>query len=484
MREAVRCWPSEMRVELDWIKTDRVLADAFGPSVYIVGGPVRDKLRSLFHGDQFDPKDRDYVIVGHSIDEIRAKLGERARIDAVGASFGVLKVTVPDEATVDVALPRRERSTGSGHRDFEVQSGPDVTIEEDQARRDFLMNALGVQLISGELVAHAGAIEDVRHKRITAINGRRSFVDDPLRMLRAAQFSARFGFQVEDETRRHMLASASLIANVSPERISEELGKMLVKSARPSEGIRILHDVNLLAAVIPGLEEGAGVEQNDFHAHDVLQHNLAALDASRSKLEARWAALLHDIGKPRARSRDKTSYGYTFHGHERVGADMSRQILTNLRLPNALVDRVSRLVANHMYVADPAQSDSAIKRLINRVGLDLLEEQFHLRRADKIASGLPQGRNLERNEQFERRVYDLLAARPALAIRDLAVDGRDVMRAMIDAGVRPPGFQPGPEVGSILRDLLDRVIDAPELNTRDALKGEMIAIIHRMKGGA
>jgi poly(A) polymerase/tRNA nucleotidyltransferase (CCA-adding enzyme) len=470
-----------MRIELNRTQTDRILADTFGPSVYIIGGPVRDKLRSLLHGVPFEPKDHDYVIVGVSLDQVREKLGDIARIDAVGASFGVLKVTVPGEATVDVALPRRERSTGWGHRQFEVQSGPDVTIAEDQARRDFRMNAVAVQLVSGELITHPGAIEDIRDKRIAAINGRQSFLDDPLRMLRAAQFAARFGFQIDDETLGFMRGCSPLARTVSSERIYEELCKMLVRSERPSEGVRILYRTDLLAATIPGLEEGAAVEQNSFHAFDVLEHNLAALDASKPTLEARWAALLHDIGKPRTRSREKGRYGYTFYDHENVGAEMSQQVLRHLRCSNLLAERVTRLVTNHMYLADPTQSESTIKRFINRIGPELLDEQFHLRHADKFASGLPQGRNLESNERFERRVYEILAKQPPLEIRDLAVNGHDVMQAVIEARLKPAGFTPGAEVGQILRELRDRVIDVPEMNVRDRLRVEMMAIIERMK---
>jgi len=469
-----------MRIELNWTKTDRILADAFGPKVFVIGGPVRDRLRSLFHGGEFEPKDRDYVVVGLTLDEVRDKLAGVARIDSVGASFGMLKVTAPGEPTVDITLPRRERSTGPGHKHFEIQTSPEITIEEDQARRDFLMNAVGVQLVSGELVAHPGALDDIREKRITAINGKQSFLDDPLRMLRAAQFAPRFGFRINDQTLAHMRACSTLISTVSAERINEEVNKMLVRSERPSEGVRILRETELLGLVVPGLEEGASIEQNSFHAYDVLEHNLAALDASAPQLEARWAALLHDIGKPRSRSKEKGRYGYTFYNHENIGAEMAQQILRDLRYPNLLVEHVTRLVANHMYVADPSQSDSAIKRFINRVGLELLDAQFQLRRADKVASGLPHGRNLERNERFERRVYDILAEKPALDVKDLAVKGEDVVRIIVELGFKPANYKSGPEVGSILRELRDRVIDTPELNTVDQLRAEIAAIIGRM----
>jgi tRNA nucleotidyltransferase (CCA-adding enzyme) len=470
-----------MKIELNRTKTDRVLADTFGPKVYLIGGPVRDRLRSLFHGGEFEPKDHDYVIVGLTLDEVRDKLVGVASVDTVGASFGMLKVTVPGEPTVDITLPRRERSTGPGHKQFEVQSGPDITIEEDQARRDFLMNAVGIQLASGELVAHPGALDDIRLKRITAISGKQSFLDDPLRMLRAAQFAPRFGFQIDGQTRGHMSACAALIRTVSPERVNEELNKMLVRSERPSDGVRILLETGLLGLVIPGLEEGVAIEQNSFHAFDVLEHNLAALDASAPELEARWAALLHDIGKPRSRSKKKGRHGYTFYNHENIGAEMTQQVLHDLRYPNLMIERVTRLVANHMYVADPEQSDSTIKRFINRIGPELLDAQFRLRRADKLASGLPHGRNLERIEQFERRVYDILATKPVLEIKDLALDGADVVQAIIELGLKPENYKAGPEVGLILRQLRDRVIDIPELNTADRLRTEIAAIIERMK---
>ena len=274
---------------------------------------------------------------------------------------------------------------------------PLIGIEEDQARRDFLMNAVAVRLLTGEVIAHPGAIEDIRAKRITVINGRQSFLDDPLRMLRAAQFAARLSFQIESGTLRLMRDSSSLMRTVAPERVNEELNKMFARAARPSDGVRLLHATNLLAAVIPGLEQGAGVEQNQFHAHDVLEHGLATLDASTSSPESRWAAVLHDIGKPATRSLHKSGSGYTFYNHEHVGADMAQQILRDLRFPNAFVETVTRLVANHMYVADPELSDATIKRFINRVGPDLLEAQFDLRRSDKIGSGIVRADSTERN---------------------------------------------------------------------------------------
>ena len=470
-----------MKLDLIATRTDRVLVDAFGPAVFVIGGPVRDKLRSIFHGVPFEPKDRDYVVCGFTLDAVRERLGNMGRLDAVGASFGVLKLTLPGEPTVDVALPRRERSTGWGHRDFAVESGPFIAIEEDQARRDFLMNAVAVRLATGEVVAHPGSIEDIRARRITAISGRQSFLDDPLRMLRAAQFAARFGFAIEPDTLRHMRATAELMRTVAPERVNEELDKMFVRAERPSEGLRLLHETNLLASVIPGLEQGAGVEQNRYHAFDVLEHALATLDASRATAEARWAAVLHDIGKPATRAPHKSGSGYTFYDHEHVGAEMAQQILRDLRLPNAFVDNVTRLVANHMYVADPDLSDATLRRFINRIGPDLLEAQFELRRSDKLGSGVVREDSTARNARFEARVRAILASKPPLDVKDLAVDGRDVIRALVGAQVKPASFRGGREVGQILEKLRDQVIERPELNTRDALTASIDALVAEMR---
>ncbi len=472
-----------MKLDFGDTKTDRVLAEAFGTDVYVIGGPVRDKLREIFHGVPFEPKDKDYVVVGTSVDDVQERLRTFGRVDAVGASFGVLKFTLGGEPTVDIALPRRERSTGWGHKHFEVDSGPHVTLEEDQGRRDFLMNAVAVQLTTGTLIEHPGALDDIRAKRITAVNGRQTFLDDPLRMLRAVQFASRFGFEIEANTLGLITSSAAFVKTVSPERIAEELTKLLVKSEKPSQGIRLLLRTGLLPLVIPGVEHGAGVEQNTFHRYDVLDHCLAALDTSRPDLVARWVTLLHDVGKPATRSAEKARNGYTFYNHDRIGAEMSARILSDLRYTNDLIERVSRLVGNHMYVADPTLSDATLKRFINRIGVDYLEDQFHLRLCDRVGSGLGRTETAKDNADFERRVFEILASKPALDRTDLVVDGHDVMQAMAAALSMPARSVAGPRVGKVLSILLDRVIDDPDLNVRDRLHDDMLRVVDTVLDG-
>ncbi len=189
-------------------------------ALFAVGGRVRDELRRELHDERIALKDLDYVVTGLSAGALEQRLRKAGKVDLVGASFAVFKVTL-DGRTIDVALPRRERSIGSGHRDFEVDSGPEIPLEDDLARRDFRMNMIARALPSGEIVDPYGGAEDIRARRIDILADR-TFDEDPLRMLRAAQFAARFEYDVTARTRTAMEAAAHLTPAISPERIAEE----------------------------------------------------------------------------------------------------------------------------------------------------------------------------------------------------------------------------------------------------------------------
>jgi len=429
-------------------------------SLFAVGGRVRDELRAEIEGLAPGSLDSDYVVVGLSTNDLIARLRPLGRIDTVGASFAVLKVTL-DGMTVDVAAPRRERSVGIGHRDFEVQSGPDVTLQEDLARRDFRMNMLARALPSGEIVDPYGGEHDIRARRIDILTAD-AFRDDPLRMLRAAQFAARFEYAVTPAVRAAMSAAAPLIASVSAERIHDELVKLFTKSRKPSLGLQLLHETGILAYLWPELLEGVGVEQNEWHAFDVWNHSLATLDAtSAGDLTLRLAALLHDVGKPR------TKAGPHFYRHEIEGAEMSRSMLERFRFSNEVTKETERLVRQHMYSADPELTDAALRRFIRRIAPENIERLFALRHADIAGSGLPKRDGS--NEAFEARVRAELARKPALSIRDLAVRGEDVIAALVRRGDAPPGFHGDERVGAALRWLFEQVTDEPERNERALL---------------
>jgi poly(A) polymerase/tRNA nucleotidyltransferase (CCA-adding enzyme) len=433
-------------------------------ALYAVGGRVRDEIRSELDGVPRPAKDLDYVVLGVGRDELIERLRRAGPADVVGAAFAVVKVAVLGES-VDVALPRRERSTGLGHRDFQVDSGPDIPLEDDLARRDFRMNMMARRVPDGAVVDPYGGTADVRAGRIDLLRDE-AFAEDPLRMLRACQFAARFRFEITERTMNAMRAAAPLVATVSPERVRDELAKFVAGADRPSLGIEWMRLGGLLPLVLPEVAEGIGVEQNEFHAYDVYRHNLETMDAvPPGDLTLRLAALFHDVAKPR------TKDGPHFYRHEIVGAEMAAGIAERLRLPNDMAGDVVRLVRHHMYAADPAQEPRTIRRFIRRVGVDLLERQFALRAADIRGSGLPK-RGPE-NEQFQARVAEVLAERPALSVKDLAVGGNDAIAALVEAGRLPRGSRGGREVGVLLGRLLEFVTDDPERNERTRLLAEL-----------
>jgi putative nucleotidyltransferase with HDIG domain len=433
-------------------------------SLYAVGGRVRDELRSALDGVARPAKDLDYVVVGVELDDLLERLRRAGRADVTGASFAVVKLTI-DGTTVDVALPRRERSTGPLHRDFAVEAGPAVSLEDDLARRDFRMNMLARAVPEGRLVDPYGGEADIRAGRIDLLRAE-AFVEDPLRMLRACQFAARFGYRVTDATMEAMRAAAPLVETVSPERVREELVKLLVGAARPSIGLEVMREGGLLEYVLPELAEGVGVEQNEYHAYDVYRHALATVDATPpGEVTLRLAALLHDIGKPRTKTSDAN--GTHFYRHELVGETMAAGLLTRLRFPSEPAAEVTSLVRHHMYAADPTAEPKTVRRFLRRIGPHLIERQFALRAADVVGSGLP--KRGDNNERFEALVRRIASERPALSLRDLAIGGQEVIAALIAAGRLPPGSRGGPEVGGILRRLLDLVIDDPARNTPAAL---------------
>ncbi len=430
-------------------------------SLYAVGGRVRDEIRAEVERIDAPAVDSDYVVVGITVDELVERLRPVGRVDMVGASFSVLKVTV-DGQTVDVATPRRERSFGVGHRDFAVESGSGVTLEEDLGRRDFRMNMLARAIPSGAIVDPYGGAYDIRARRIDIVTPE-SFRDDPLRMLRAAQFAARFEYDVTSAVREAMTAAAPLVGSISAERVHDELLKLFTAS-KPSIGLVLLQETDVLAQLWPELVEGVGVEQNEWHAYDVWRHSLASLDATQAgDVTLRLAALLHDVGKPR------TKDGPHFYRHEIVGAAMARAMLERFRFPADIVQATEHLVRQHMYSADPELSAAGVRRFIHRVGPLNIERLFALRDADIRGSGLPKRDG--GNEAFEARVRIELAAKPAFSVRELAVDGADVIAALVRRGEAPAGFKGDERVGTALRWLFEQVTDEPERNERSLLLG-------------
>ena len=456
---------------------DLQLAGVLPPgSLYAVGGRVRDEVRSALHGLTIPAKDLDYVVTGVGLEELTERLGRLGRVDLVGAAFAVAKVTV-DGLTADVALPRRERSTGTGHRAFEVQSGPEIPLHDDLARRDFRMNMIARALPGGDLVDPYGGEADIRARRIDILTPA-TFEEDPLRMLRAAQFAARFSYGLTEKTRAAMRGAAELVTTVAAERIHDELQKLFELAPKPSIGLRILAETGILEHIWPELLEGIGVEQNEWHAYDVWEHNLITLDATPpGDAILRLAALLHDVGKPR------TKDGPHFYRHEHIGAEMAVEMLRRLRYSTETTDAVGHLIRQHMYVQDPELSDAAVRRFIRRIGPANLQRQFAVRRADIVGSGLP--KRDDSNERFEARIWEEMEREPPFTVADLALNGDDVIAAMIAHHFAPPDYRGDARVGAALQWLFEQVTDHPERNEREvllALLDGYLAVLDRAIG--
>jgi tRNA nucleotidyltransferase (CCA-adding enzyme) len=421
--------------------------------IYEVGGAVRDR-----YLPERPVKDRDYLVTGVPYDELTRILREFGRVDLVGRSFGVIKFTQHRHGTpytFDIALPRREISTGAGHKDFHVDFDPSLPVEADLKRRDFTINAMAIALDSDELIDPLGGMSDLKKRRLRMISGQ-SFIEDPLRMLRAIQFSARFGFEIEPQTLESLKDNVGLISNVAAERISEELNKLLVKADEPSQGFRLMQSTGMLKLILPELETCVGVDQpGGYHKYDVFEHTIRCVDACPPKLHVRLAALFHDITKPQ--HKRLTDTGASFYGHEASGARIAKKVLSRLRYSKDVIKKVQVLTERHMFTTDV--TDKGLRRLVRRVGTELIFDLLDLRRADVVAQGM--GGRTDDVDEFERNIRAELERKPPFGVSDLAIGGNDIMELL--------NLDPSPTVGRILNQLLEHVLDKPQDNTREQL---------------
>ena len=426
--------------------------------LYEVGGVVRDRLLGLPDGG----KDRDYLVCGLALDDLTRILRRHGKVDLVGRFFGVIKFTEwvtrggeRDARTFDIAMPRVEKSVGVGHQDFAVDFDPTIPVEVDLLRRDFTINAMAVSLSDNTLIDPTGGRRDLA-AHVLRIVTPNSFAEDPLRMLRAAQFVARFNLALDPSAYAGMGECAHLIPTISAERIADELTKLLIRAKLPSAGFRLLQSTGALKKFLPELEACVGVSQpGGYHRWDVFEHTLHVIDAAPPSLGLRLACLFHDINKPQ--TIVITEKKATFYGHEHLGARTARVVMRRLRFPSDLISEVSTLVQRHMFTTQV--SSKGLRRLVSRVGVDLIFDLLELRRADVFGQGM--GGTVADVDQFEVDIRAELARKAPFGLRDLALDGGDIMREFTLAA--------GPLIGRILSHLLERVLENPEDNTRERL---------------
>lgn len=418
-----------------------------GGQAYLVGGTVRDVVLGRESDASFD------VATDLTPDRVAKEFD---RIVPIGIEHGTVMI-VEGSLRVECTTFRTEGEYADARHPDRVAYTSDPRLDLD--RRDLTVNALAFDPASGTLLDPHGGALDLESRTLRAVGDPRArFREDALRPLRVARFAATLEMEPEPATRAALATVLDRARLVAIERVTAELAKLMA-APKPSIGLELLREAGLLELWLPEVAAGYGVIQNRWHAYDVYEHSLQAVDAAPAdKPRVRWAALLHDIGKPSTRA-EKNGEG-TFYNHEVVGAELADAVMTRLRFPAAEREAIRHLVREHMFDYKPEWSDATLRRWLRRVGVDAVADLFDLRIADYLGNGLRAGfpAYLER---MRERIDALVAEAGALHVADLAVDGRDVMRVL--------GIPTGPRVGAILDSLLETVIEDPSLNRREAL---------------
>jgi tRNA nucleotidyltransferase/poly(A) polymerase len=335
-----------------------------------------------------------------------------------------------------------------------------ATIEEDLSRRDFTMNALALELPGGRLVDPFDGAGDIKRRLIRCVGrAEERFNEDGLRPMRALRFASQLGFAVDESTLAAIPGALETTAKVSPERVRDEFDKILA-SAKPSAAFLLMEKTGLLKLLLPDLAACRGVEQKGFHRFDVLDHSLLACDYAAGSGFPLWvtlAALFHDIGKPPVRKLEDGVW--TFYRHEQESARLARNILKQYRYPNDTSGAVIHLIEEHMFFYEDNWTDAAVRRFIIRVGEESLPDLYALRRADSYGT-TGTAPPPEALLPLIHRVETVLSQSRAFSLKDLAVSGKDL---------REIGINPGVGMGIILKELLETVLDDPDLNTREKL---------------
>jgi poly(A) polymerase/tRNA nucleotidyltransferase (CCA-adding enzyme) len=424
-----------------------------GFEAYLIGGCVRDILLGR------TPKDWD-IATNAKPPEIQTLFPETFYENDYGTVGVVSETENLSTKVVEVTPYRTEGEYSDSRRPDTVEFG--VSLEEDLKRRDFTVNAIAYREKTEDFVDLHDGQKDLKSHLIRAVGEpKRRFKEDALRMMRAVRLSAELGFAIESETAAAIHANAENLGNISKERIRDELTRTL-ETKTPLEALFLAQKLGLLKHIVPELEQGIGIDQNQAHSFDVFEHNLRAMQHSADKewpLVVRLAALMHDIGKPETRKWSGEKKDWTFHGHDVVGARMTKRILKDLRFSSDIIAKASSLVRWHMFFSDPDKVTlSAVRRVITNVGRDNIEDLLHLRLCDRIGTGRP------KEQPFRLRKYMAMvdeALRDPITVGMLAVDGKILME---EAGERP-----GPRIGWMLHALLEEVLDDPTKNTKEYL---------------
>jgi poly(A) polymerase/tRNA nucleotidyltransferase (CCA-adding enzyme) len=454
---------TNLEERLERVKPIKEIADTLtsaGFEAYLVGGCLRDLIMGRV------PKDWDIAT------NARPKDIQRLFSNSIYENkFGTVAIKTgsedPTMQIVEVTTFRKEGKYSDRRHPDKVKFAN--TIEEDLARRDFTINAMAFEISSNKrrvsgLVDPFGGRKDLSQKIIRAVGDpMERFSEDALRLIRAIRFATELNFEIEENTSAAIKEKSSLLRFISKERIRDEIEKIIM-SENPQKGFELLRSLGLLKFILPELEEGWQVMQNRHHIYTVWEHSLRSLQYAADKnysLEVRLAALLHDVAKPRTKKGEWPDA--TFYGHEIVGSRMAMMALRRLKFPKSVIEKVGLLIRAHMFNYDPnIVTDSAVRRLIRKVGPENILDLVRLREADRIGSGVPKAVPYKLRH-FMFRVEKLLKEFPSL--KQLAVNGNDIMRIL--------GIPPGPKVGMILNALFEEVLDDPSKNDKEYMENRI-----------
>jgi poly(A) polymerase/tRNA nucleotidyltransferase (CCA-adding enzyme) len=416
-----------------------------GKKAYLVGGAVRDHFLKR--------PTSDYDVATDALPQEVMKLFPR--VIPTGIAHGTVTVLLKTY-DIEVTTFRIDRGYSDGRRPDSVEFSMD--IERDLERRDFTMNAIAYDLRKSTYIDPFEGRQDISRKIIRAVGDPVArFSEDGLRPLRAVRFASQLGFSIEDATLSAISASLERFMAVSAERVRDEFCKILM-SPWAAGGITLLDTTGLLALIVPELLEGKGIGQKGVHEYDVFEHSCLAMQAAPVDLVLRLAALFHDLGKPRSLKYDDEG-SISFHDHESISEQMTREIMKRLKFPNSTIDHVCVLVKNHMFNYEHIWSDAAVRRFIARVGIERIDDLLALRRADETATASkvvdPSPTIL-----FRERINSVLANDHTFGLKDLAVNGNDLASI---------GITRGPEMGIVLHELMDTVLDDPDQNEKTKL---------------
>lgn len=430
-----------------------------GFKAYLVGGAVRDMI--------LGKKGHDYDLATNATP--KQVMGIFKKVIPTGIAHGTV--------TIHIFGMQIETTTFRTEADYTDGRHPDsikfaTTIEEDLSRRDFTMNAIAADLESGELTDPFDGQKDIRNKIIRTVGEpQERFAEDGLRPVRAVRFSGQLGFSIEEKTLAALSEPEVLkkTASISVERFRDEFCKMLL-CERPSDSLKLLEKTGILNIFIPEFAVCRNCSQKDsrgFHEFDVADHILYACDgAQKGNLEVKLATFYHDIGKPECRTTEIVDgeERVHFHGHETKSAQKALASMTALKFPNETIKNVVHLVQEHMFYYEHSWSDAAVRRFIIRVKPENIENLFALRLADiygmhrtPLKEGSPAWNILL---EFRKRIESVLEKKSALGIKDLAVNGRDLMQE---------GIPSGKAMGMILNELFETVTESPAMNEKEKL---------------